>query len=65
MNKRDQEEFANAEGADRVSNVDQSENAKRADLFEELYVSILKIKELGLEDNQKWWRNKPKYMENQ
>jgi len=35
LNKRDQEEFANAEGADRVSNVDQSENAKRADLFEE------------------------------
>ena len=35
LNKRDQEEFVNAEGADRVSNVDQSENAKRADLFEE------------------------------
>ena len=26
LNKRDQEEFVNAEGADRVSNVDQSEN---------------------------------------
>ena len=35
LNKRDQEEFIKAEGADRVSNFDQSENAKRADLFEE------------------------------
>ncbi|MBJ23626.1 MAG: hypothetical protein CMB64_03040 [Euryarchaeota archaeon] len=36
LNKRDQEEFISAEGADRVSNVNQSENAKRADLFEEI-----------------------------
>ena len=36
LNKRDQEEFIAAEGADRVANVDQSENAKRADLFEEI-----------------------------
>ena len=36
LNKRDQEEFVKAEAADRVANVDQSENAKRADLFEEV-----------------------------
>ncbi|RAH14568.1 MAG: hypothetical protein CMB56_004770 [Methanobacteriota archaeon] len=36
LNQRDQREFIKAEGADRVSNVNQSENAKRADLFEEI-----------------------------
>ena len=36
LSKRDQEEFISAEAADRVSNVNQSENAKRADLFEEI-----------------------------
>ncbi len=36
LSKRDQEEFIKAEGADRVANVNQSETAKRADLFEEV-----------------------------
>ncbi|MAT48449.1 MAG: hypothetical protein CMA27_01305 [Euryarchaeota archaeon] len=36
LNKRDQEEFIKAESADRVANVNQSENAKRADLFEDI-----------------------------
>ncbi len=36
LNKRDFEEFKQAEAADRVSNVDQQETHERADVFEEL-----------------------------
>lgn len=36
LSKRDCEEFAKAEAADRVSNVDQSETHDRADLFEDI-----------------------------
>ena len=44
LSKHDREQFTAAEGADRVANVDQSENQSRADLFEDVLCDFFEEK---------------------